>query len=186
MIHNVEEYGIDATGTTLAFPNMMESMLGTMPEWTFFLSVNLGLVWIMGPLAAVLSRKYPKLAFAMVGIEAINCLTHIPGAVALGSISGGFVTATVIFLPLVIWAFVGLCGKGEGKFSYKTLLAFIGLGLVYHIGLFTNMPFFIMGIYDGNGMALEMIAVAVIVFALWMCLAKRTAKSKGDIDKRSV
>ena len=31
MIHNVEEYGIDFTGATLAFPQMMEGLMGAMP-----------------------------------------------------------------------------------------------------------------------------------------------------------
>ena len=189
MIHNVEEYGFDATGSVLAFPHMMEGMMGSMPEWTFFLSVNIGLVWVLGPLAAFFSRKYPKLAFAMVGIEAVNCLTHIPGAIALGSISGGFVTAAAVFLPLTVWAFVGLCGKGEGRFSYRTLLCFIGVGLFYHIGLFANMPFFVNGIYDGNVMGLEMVFVAAITFGLWMWLARRTSESArfvsgGDVAEK--
>lgn len=176
MVHNVEEYGIDFTGTTLAFPTMMEGLLGSMPSWTFFLCVNLSLVWAMGPLAAHLSRKYPALAFAMVGIEAVNCLTHLPGALALGAVGGGFFTALLVFLPLTAWAFAGLCGKGTGKFRYATLFGFIGIGLLYHLGLFANMPFFINGVYDGNAMGFEMLVVGVVVFALWLWFAKRTAK----------
>lgn len=180
MVHNVEEYGIDFTGATLAFPGMMEGLLGSMPSWTFFLCVNLSLVWVMGPLAAHLSRKYPALAFAMVGVEAVNCLTHLPGALALGAVGGGFFTALLVFLPLAIWAFVGLCGKGAGRFRYATALSFVGIGLLYHFGLFANMPFFINGVYDGNAMGLEMLIVGIAVFALWMWLAKRTAKDSPD------
>ena len=174
MIHNVEEYGLDATGTVLAFPNMMEGLMGSMPAWTFFLCVNLSLVWVMGPLAAHFSRKYPALCFAMIGVEAINCCTHLPGAIALGSISGGFVTAFCLFLPLTTWAFVGLCGKGK-SFGYGALMSFIGIGLIYHIGLFANMPFFVNGIYDGNVMGIEMLAVGCVVFALWMWRSSRSA-----------
>lgn len=176
MIHNVEEYGIDFTGTTLAFPQMMEGLMGSMPEWTFFLCVNLALVWVMGPLAAFLSRRFPALCFGMVGIEAINCLTHIPGAIALGAVGGGFFTAVFLFLPIVIWAFVGLCGKNN-EFKYRTLIIYLCFGLLYHIGLFANMPFFVNGIYDGNMMGLEMFCVSMIVFALWVWYAKRVNRT---------
>lgn len=172
MLHNVEEYGFDATGTVLAFPNMMEGLMGSMPAWTFFLCVNLSLVWVMGPLAAVLSRKYPALAFAMMGVEGVNCLTHLPGAIALGSISGGFVTALCVFLPLVVWAFAGVAGRGSGL-TRALPLKYLGVGLLYHVGLFANMPFFVNGIYDGNVMGMEMLVVGCIVFTLWLWIARR-------------
>lgn len=173
MIHNVEEYGFDATGQSLAFPNMMGGLLGTMPDWSFFLCVNLSLVWVMGPLAAALSRRYPALAFGMVGIEAVNCLTHIPGAIALGSISGGCTTALVVFLPLVVWAFVGVAGYAKTGLRRSTFWAYIGIGVLYHVGLFANTPLFLSGIFDGNAMGVEMLAVGCIVFALWVWVAKR-------------
>ena len=175
MIHNVEEYGIDFTGATLAFPQMMEGLMGAMPAWPFFLCVNLALVWVMGPLAAHLSRRWPALCFGMVGIEALNCLTHIPGAIALGAVGGGFFTAVFLVLPLVVWAFVGLCGTG-GRFRYRVPTAYLCFGLLYHIGLFANMPFFVNGIYDGNVMGLEMLCVSAIVFALWVWYAKRAER----------
>lgn len=177
MLHNVEEYGFDATGTVLAFPTMMEGMLGSMPAWTFFLCVNLSLVWVMGPLAAHFSRRYPALCLGMVGVECINLCTHLPGAIALGSVSGGFFTAVFLFLPLTIWAFVGLCGRG-GRFGIGSLLGFIGIGVLYHIGLFANMPLYLNGVYDGNIMGVEMLVVGCVVFALWLTLAKRAARSK--------
>lgn len=178
MIHNVEEYGIDFTGTTLAFPNMMLGMLGEMPTWTFFLCVNLSLVWVMGPLAAALSRKYPPLAFAMVGIEAVNCLTHLPGAVMLGSISGGCITAALVFLPLVIWAFAGVAGYPKTGLKRSTLWIFIGFGVLYHVGLFLNMPLYIAGIFDGNAMGAEMLVVGCVVVALWLWKAGRVNVKK--------
>lgn len=180
MLHNVEEYGIDATGTALAFPAMMEGLMGEMPAWTFFLCVNLSLVWVMGPLAAVFSRRYPALAFSMVGIEGVNCLTHLPGAIALGSVSGGFVTALVVFLPLAIWAFVGVAGK-RGAFSRMEPLKYLGAGLLYHVGLFANMPFFVNGVYDGNLMGVEMLVVGCLVFSLWIWLARRWESGFGAV-----
>lgn len=179
MIHNVEEYGIDAMGRSLAFPNMMGGLLGTMPDWTFFLCVNLSLVWIMGSLAAVFSRKYSALAFGMVGIEAVNCLTHIPGAITLGSISGGCITALLVFLPLVVWAFVGVAGYPKTGLHRSTFWVYVGIGALYHVGLFINMPLFLNGIFDGNAMGVEILVVGSVVFALWVWAAKRAKVSQG-------
>lgn len=178
MLHNVEEYGLDFTGQALAFPTAMGGLLGSTPAWTFFLCVNLSLVWVMGPLAAHLSRRYPALAFGMVGVEAVNVLTHLPGAVMLGSVSGGFVTAAFVFLPLVVWAYVGVAGNPATGLSRKALTAYLGVGLLYHVGLFANMPLYINGVYDGNAMGLEMLVVGCVVFGLWVVLAKR-AERKG-------
>ena len=183
MIHNIEEYGIDFTGAALAFPNMLVGVLDEMPAWTFFLCVNLSLVWVMGPLAAIMSRKYPALAFAMVGVEAVNCLTHLPGAIALGSISGGCITALVIFLPLVIWAFVGVAGYPKTGLKRSTLWAYVGIGALYNVGLFANMPLFINGVFDGNAMGIEMLTVGCLVVTLWLWEGRRARAKRYCAEK---
>lgn len=180
MLHNVEEYGLDFTGTTLAFPTAMGGLLGSMPGEMFFLCVNLSLVWIMGPAAAVLSQRYPSLGLGMIGVEAINCLTHIPGALALKSIAGGLVTAVALFLPLVVWAFVGLTGSNRPLRRY-TLWASIAIGLLYHIALFATVPMYLARIVDGNGMGLWMLVAGSGTFALWLWLAKRVQKGTAAI-----
>ncbi len=179
MLHNVEEYGMDATGSALAFPNMMLGLMGEMPHWFFFLCVNLALVWVMGPLAAMLSKRYPTLCFGMMGIEAINCLTHIPGAIALGSVSGGFVTAVALFVPITVWGFVGVAGKQKRGLSRKCALGYVGLGLLYHLGLFANMPLFITGVFNGYAMGTEMLCVSAIIFGLWVWVATRQAQKQA-------
>lgn len=175
MLHNVEEYGLDFTGTTLAFPTTMAGLLGSMPGEMFFLCVNLSLVWFMGPAAAVLSRRYPALGLGMIGVEAINCFTHIPGALALRTVAGGLVTAVALFLPLVVWAFVGLTGSNR-SLRRSTLWGYITIGLLYHIALFATMPLYRAGILDGNGMGLWMLLAGTGSFALWLWLARRVQK----------
>ena len=172
MLHNVEEYGLDFTSTTLAFPTAIGGLLGSLPGEMFFLCVNLSLVWIMGPVAAVLSRRYPALGLGMIGVEAINCLTHVPGAFALKTVAGGLVTAVALFLPLVVWAFVGLTGSNR-RLRRSTLWGYIAIGLLYHIALFATMPLYLTGILDGNGMGLWMLLAGTGTLALWFWLAKR-------------
>lgn len=181
MLHNVEEYGLDFTGTTLAFPTTMAGLLGSMPGEMFFLCVNLSLVWVMGPAAAVLSRRYPALGLGMIGVEAINCLTHVPGALALHSIAGGFVTAVALFLPLATWAFLGLTGASR-PLMRSTLWGYIAIGLLYHIALFATMPLYLGGILGGTGMGLWMLLAGVGTFALWLSLAKRVENRIAIVD----
>ena len=184
MLHNVEEYGLDFTGTTLAFPTTMARLLGSMPSDMFFLCVNLSLVWTMGPVAAVLSRRYPSLGLGMIGVEAVNSLTHNPGALALRTIAGGFVTAVVLFLPLVVWAFVGLTGPNR-PLRRSTLWWYIGMGLLYHIALFATMPLYLAEILDGNGMGLWMLLGGTGTFALWVWLAKRIQNRTATAEPAS-
>ena len=172
MLHNVEEYGLDFTATTLAFPTTMAGLLGSLPGEMFFLCVNLSLVWFMGPAAAVLSRRYPAMALGMIGVEAVICLTHVPGALALKTVAGGLVTAVALFLPLVAWAFVGLTGSNR-RLRRSTLWGYIAIGLLYHVALFATMPLYLAGIFDGNAMGLWMLLAGAGTFALWLWLAKR-------------
>lgn len=176
MLHNVEEYGIDFIGATLSFPDLMSGIMGSTPESGFFLAVNLSLVWVMGPVAAILSRKYPAMAFGMIGIQAINLLTHIPGAIAMGTIKAGFVTAVVIFLPMVTWAFVGLTGS-KATMRRSILWAYIGFGALYHVALFGTVPMYVNGIWNGNGMGIWMLFAGAGVFTLWLWYAKRIHRS---------
>ena len=120
--------------------------------------------------------KPPAAKRLMTGIEALNCLTHVPGAIALGAVGGGFFTAVLLFLPLVAWAFVGLCGRGA-RFGYRVPVVYLCFGLLYHVGLFANMPFFVGGVYDGNVMGVEMLCVSVVVFALWVQYARHPRKA---------
>lgn len=178
LLHNVEEYGIDFTGATLSFPGMMAGLMGSMPGEAFFLSVNLSLVWIMGPAAAVLSRRYPAMALGMIGVQAINLLTHIPGAIFLGTIKAGFVTAAALFLPLVVWAFIGLTGPAA-RLPRSTLWAYIGIGALYHVALFATMPLYINRILDGTGMGIWMLFAGAGAFAGWLWYAKRVQRQSA-------
>ncbi len=84
----------------------------------------------------------------------------------------GLVTAVALFLPLVVWAFVGLTGSNR-RLRRSTLWGYIAIGLLYHIALFATMPLYLTGILDGNGMGLWMLLAGTGTLALWFWLAKR-------------
>ncbi|WP_433956085.1 HXXEE domain-containing protein [Janibacter indicus] len=175
MLHNVEEYGIDFTGTSLAFPSMMTSDMGVQPPESFFLVVNIGLVWIAGPLAALATRRMPVLVLAMPTVELVNSFLHIPGAIALRSIGAGFVTALLLFVPIAIWAFVGFCGK-DG-FKKSTYFAFLGIGVIYHLGFVATIVPLAQGVGPNWLPAVTMALFTAIMLGLWYWMAVRVIRN---------
>ena len=52
LLHNVEEYGIDFTGTMFGFPKSFAALIGVMPGAIFFASVNISMFWFAFPIAS--------------------------------------------------------------------------------------------------------------------------------------
>lgn len=180
MLHNVEEYGIDLTGTSEAFPDMMINGMGVEPPESFFLVVNIGLVWIAGPLAALLTRRMAVLVLAMPTVELVNSFLHIPGAIALRSIGAGFVTAVLLFVPIAIWAFIGFCGK-DG-FKKSTYFAFLGIGVIYHLGFVATIVPLAQGIGPTWLPAITMAVFTLIMLGLWHWTATRITRNTRTHD----
>lgn len=111
MVHNVEEYGIAANGVPHAFPDSLCELLGQ-PDYPgcgipapFYLFVNLPLVWILGPVAAGLSRRFPLAGMTLWGVTGVNTLAHVVPAILKREYDPGLVTALVLFAPLTVLAF---------------------------------------------------------------------------------
>ena len=181
MLHNVEEYGVDFTGTSEAFPDMMINGMGIEPHESFFLVVNLGLVWIAGPLAALLSRRLPALVFAMPMVELVNSFLHVPGAIALTSVGAGSVTAVLLFIPIAIWAFVGFCVKGG--FKKSTYFAFFGIGFIYHLGFVATIVPLALGTGPGWLPAITMAVFTAILLGFWFLTARRTTRTASEHNR---
>lgn len=167
MLHNVEEYAIDLTGASNAFPNSIEQIIGTEPAGYFFLVVNFSLVWIAAPLTAYLSRKYKwrLFALAMPAFMLINSLTHNISFLAIGKYNPGLLTAGILFLPITLWT-VYVC-FGKGKMKYSGMWVLFAIALIYHIIMFGAM----IGIYGrlGGDVTISIILGldAVLMFYLW-------------------
>jgi hypothetical protein len=166
MVHNIEEYGIDITGTTLPFPKMMVDVLNVhMPE-SFFLSVNLPMIWFCGPLMAVLTRKHPYCAMAMASFAFINVFSHVVPAFAVGY-NSGMLTALVIFLPVFLWtAYVCI---SKLKWSWGLLGWSIVGGILYHVVLFAVIFASRAGLIGPFGQSFTLILVGIlfVCFSLW-------------------
>jgi len=149
MIHNIEEYGIDLLGRTHAFPDAMCSTLGLAPYPTcplppaFFLAVNISLIWIAAPVAALLSRRHPLVGLIFYGLLVTNGLTHV-GPMLIGKgYNPGALSAIMLFLPLFAWT-AHAC-FGPGRISYRGLAVIIGAGVIVHVILMGSVLSFING-----------------------------------------
>jgi hypothetical protein len=67
--------------------------------------VNVAAVWLLGPAAALLGRRWPLIALSFFAIPSVNLVAHVASAVAQHAYNPGVFTAIVLFLPLSLWAF---------------------------------------------------------------------------------
>ncbi|MBO1113689.1 HXXEE domain-containing protein [Bordetella petrii] len=166
--HNIEEYGVDLSGRAYAFPASMMRVLagmGQAPSNEFYLAVNLSLVWVGLPIAAMLSRRHPLIGLAGYAVMAINFLTHA-GAYIAGGYNPGLFTAAVLFLPLTLWATYALFGPG--KLSYKGFGVVILAGVVAHAVLMGSVQLLVRGLISGNVAAIiQVMNTILLMLVLW-------------------
>lgn len=179
-IHNIEEYGIDITGTTYGFPatiDRLATMLGGSGEVPalFFTAVNVSMVWIAFPLLAYMGKKKPIASLTLASMLFINAITHaMPLIIGVGYTSGA-ATAIVVFLPLTIYIFASNIGKAKGKLPAKSLLAALGIALFAHIVLMGSVLLFTL---KAAFSASVLVATQVVNAILLVLLGWLAGKSK--------
>ncbi len=135
MLHNFEEYGIDAKGRAFHFPVTacaqygFDSVDGCPLVPSFFVAVNIPFIWIVLPIAALWCRRNPAVGLTGVGLLFTNALSHIGGAFTPMGYSPGTLTAAVIFIPLSVWVFVIFFGKNK-LLGYPMLLVILGASIL--------------------------------------------------------
>jgi len=147
LLHNVEEYGISATGVTHAFPDSLCALLGQseypacgIPP-AFYLAVNLPLVWIAGPLAAIASTRFPLAGLTLWGVIGVNAVVHIVPAIARREYDPGLFTATVLFVPLTIMASVA----ARSRFRWPSIALLFVAGALMHAVLASSVLLYLRG-----------------------------------------
>lgn len=119
MLHNFEEYGIDALGRAFHFPATacaqygFDGIAGCPLVPSFFVAVNIPFVWIVLPIAAVWCRRNPAVGLTGAGLLFTNALSHLGGLLTPMGYSPGTLTAAVIFIPLSVWVCIAFFGKGK-------------------------------------------------------------------------
>lgn len=140
MIHNFEEYGIDALGHSHAFPAAMCSVLhqplypACVIPAGFYLAVNIAVVWVGSVLAAILSWRNRAVGLSFAGLLIANGLSHVSEFAISGKYNPGVVTSIVLFFPLFYWI-VRVC-FGRGRMNYWILASIVGAGVVASLVLF--------------------------------------------------
>lgn len=150
LLHQFEEHGIDAEGARYAFRGFMCGTLG-FPDATtcpvplsYITSVNIAAVWLAGPAAALLGRRWPAVALSYFSIPFVNFLGHTVPFLASGTYNPGVLTAILVFLPLSLWAFhVALM---HYRLGWSTVLATVFAGVVLHAILLSSVKAYIAGL----------------------------------------
>lgn len=150
MVHNVEEYGIAANGVQHAFPDSLCAFLGQ-PGYpgcgiptAFYLVVNLPLVWVAGPAAALLSRRFPLAGLALWGVVGVNAIVHIVPAIVQGQYDPGLVTAIMLFIPLTVMTAIAAIGR-RGPYRRRAGLVLVAAGALMHVVLAGSALLFLGG-----------------------------------------
>jgi hypothetical protein len=178
LIHQFEEHGIDALGATYAFRGEMCRNFG-FPDveacpipFSFVTAVNISVVWVFGPAAALLGRRRPELALAFFAVPIINAIPHIVPAAVQGTYNAGLVSAIVIFVPLSLWVFhVAL---SRYRLGGRAVIATIVAGIVYHVIMIGSAAVFVAGRLD----VLVLDAIQVINPALILVIVGRLGRKR--------
>jgi len=153
-VHQFAEHGIDAEGHRYAFRGFLCASLGfadpktCLVPYSFITSVNVAAVWLAGPAAALLGRRWPAIALSYFSIPFVNLFAHVGPSLAKGAYNPGEATAIVLFLPLSLWAFhVALA---RYRLGWRAVGATVAAGIVLHAVLLGSLIAFLRGLI-GSG-----------------------------------
>jgi hypothetical protein len=179
LVHQFEEHGIDAEGGRYAFRGFMCATvgfadLGRCPvPYSFITSVNIACVWLAGPAAALLGRRWPALALSFFSIPAVNAIAHLAPAAIDGAYNPGVVTSIALFLPLSLWAFhVAL---GDARLGWRAVIATVVAGVVFHAILMGSLRAYIDGWIGVVSLDLIQIVNPAIAGAIVFLVTRRRA-----------
>jgi hypothetical protein len=175
LLHNVEEYGIDLFGQTHSFPGGLCAAMKLPPYPDcpippgFYLTVNIPLFWVVGPLAALLSTRHRLVGFALYSVISINGIIHIVATVATGQpYNPGLLTAVVLFIPFSAWVAYAFFGSGR-PLSNTALALLIAWGVVLHAFLIGPMFAFVNGLIGGTALLWsQVVNGALLLVVAWL------------------
>lgn len=183
LLHNVEEYGIDFTGTVLSFPTQIVNTIGTTQVSELaYLGCNIPTFWVAAPIAAVLARKHRGMALGMACFAFFNGLNHIFATVVLsGGYNPGLVTGCCLFIPVFIWiCYVWIRREKRG---WSLVLKDLGVAVLYHAILYAGLFGARSGILGPAAQGIVMTADAGLALLLWWRFAKSDAAGDPDMHR---
>ncbi|MPZ32868.1 MAG: HXXEE domain-containing protein [Rhodospirillales bacterium] len=149
LVHQFEEHGVDANGAEYAFRDFLCGFFGfadpkacPLPP-SVITAVNVAAVWLLGPAAALLGRRWPLIALSFFSVPSVNLVAHVASAVAEGAYNPGVFTAIVLFLPLSLWAFY--VALAHYRLGWRAVIATVAAGIVLHGILMASLLAFLAG-----------------------------------------
>jgi hypothetical protein len=183
LVHNIEEYGISATGVPHAFPDALCAALGQPPysacgiPTSFYLVVNLPLIWVAAPVAAVLSNRFRLASLTLWGIIGVNAIVHIVAAVIPREYDPGLLTAVVLFLPVTAVAAVATIGT-TGPYRRRAGAVLIGAGVIVHVVLAGSLILYLHGAIP---QWLLLLVQPAVVIAAYVLVARLDRRLRGPV-----
>ncbi len=169
MIHNVEEYGIDLTGTHLHFVTLMRGMFGeNVSDWAF-LGCNLPLIWVVSPLIAYVcwKKNLKGMATAMALFGLMNGVSHVGQGFNIGY-NPGLLTGAVLFIPFALWVTYIVYMKKHLPWKHF-MLTFL-TAFLYHailiLGCQLAVREILLGMPQGIYMTLDAILFGGLIYAV--------------------
>jgi hypothetical protein len=178
LIHQFEEHGIDLEGTPYAFYGVLCATFGFADATTcpipecFITAVNIPVVWLAGPISALLGRRWPAIALSYFNVPAVNAIAHIGPAVAAGGYNPGLLTAVLLFLPLSLWTFWIALRRPD--LGLRAVAATVVGGVVLHAVLMLSLKTYLAGWLDETALLAIQIINPVIPMLLVAAVAPRT------------
>lgn len=184
LLHQFEEHGVDAAGMPYAFRGVLCAAFGfadaaacPIPE-AFITAVNLPVVWLAGPIAALLGRRWPAIALGYLSVPAVNAFAHVGPAVATGAYNPGLLTAVLLFLPLSLWAFRVALRRPD--LGWRAVTAAIVGGVAVHAVLMLSLKAYLAGRLGENALLAIQIVNPAIPMLLVAAVARRRPISSPE------
>lgn len=185
LLHQFEEHGIDAAGVPYAFRGALCMRFGfanatacPIPE-SFITAVNIPAVWIAGPIAALLGRRWPAIALSYFSVPAVNAFAHIGPALAAGDYNPGLLTAVLLFLPLSLWALRIALRRPD--LGWRIVTATIGGGIVIHAVLILTLRAYLMDALGEDALvAIQVINPAIPIMLVAAMMQRRLSSFRAE------
>jgi hypothetical protein len=173
MIHQFEEYGIDAQGTWFAFPDLLCVSLGmppypgcSLPE-ALFVAINIPAIWIAGLVCGLLSRRHPFVGLGVYAIHFTNSLSHLGVALVSGTYNSGALTAALIQLPLSLW--VAYACFIQGSMRRRGMAVLILAGTLLSVILLGSVNLFARGYLSATTLVIvQILNPLCVILVPWL------------------
>lgn len=173
MLHQAEEYGMDALGNTFAFPDLLCASFSFPPypdcivPTATFVAINITSIWVAGLICGLLSWRHPLVGLSIYAIHGTNALAHLGTFAASGVYNPGSLTSALVQLPLFIW--VAYAMSGNPAIRKSGIVTLFGAGILLSAVLLGSLKLFSLGKISGGALVtIQMLNPLLLIFVVWL------------------